>query len=168
MVITGLEHDEYGYATEDPVMREIMMFKRERKFKVIEERIPDEEKAVLHGDADASIALVSFGSTKQPVLEALEMLRAEGVRARFAQIRLLYPFPGRLVEEMVEGAEKVIIVEQNILGQLAMLLRAHTSIKPDSSIVKINGRPLYSFEVASAVKRILETGEERVVVSHGS
>ncbi|GBF09640.1 2-oxoacid:ferredoxin oxidoreductase alpha subunit [Aeropyrum pernix] len=168
MVITGLEHDEYGYATEDPVMREIMMFKRERKFKVIEERIPDDEKAVLHGDPDASVALVSFGSTKQPILEALEMLRDEGVRARFAQIRLLYPFPGRLVEEMLEGVEKVIMVEQNLLGQLAMLLRAHTSIKPDSSIVKINGRPLYSFEVAGAVKRILETGEERVVVSHGS
>ncbi len=168
MIFTGLEHDEYGGATEDPVVREVMMFKRERKLKAIEEGIPEEDKAVLHGDRDARLAIVSFGSTKNPILEALDILRGEGVRSRFLQVRLLSPFPASLVSDMLDGADKVIVVEQNIMGQFELLLRAYTGVKPDSRIIKINGRPFYGFELAGALKRVLETGEERVVVSHGS
>lgn len=33
MIVSDLEHDEYGFASEDPVNREEMMLKRIRKFK---------------------------------------------------------------------------------------------------------------------------------------
>ncbi len=168
MYVTGLEHTPDGKATEDPVAREEMMLKRERKMKVVEREIPEEDKALLLGDKDSEIAIVSFGSNKPIILEALEMLREEGVTARFVHVRLLSPFPGELVAEMLRGAEKIIVVEANLWGQLATLLRAYTGIKPQHSIVKINGRPFYDNELAGAIKRVLETGEERVVVSGGA
>ncbi len=168
MYVTGLEHTPDGKATEDPVAREEMMFKRESKMKVVEEEIPEEDKAVLLGDKNSEIALVSFGSNKPIILDALELLRDEGVTARFVHVRLLSPFPGRLVAEILEGVEKVIVIEANLWGQLATLLRAYAGIKPQHSIVKINGRPFYDNELAGAIKRVLETGEERVVVRGGA
>jgi len=168
MYVTGLEHTPDGKATEDPVAREEMMFKRERKMRVAEEEIPEEDKAVLYGDADADVAIVSFGSNKPVILEALDLLKGEGVKARFVHVRLLSPFPGSLVAGMLDGAEKVIVVEANLWGHLATLLRAYAGIKPQHSIVKINGRPFYDNELAGAIKRVLETGEERVVVSGGA
>jgi 2-oxoglutarate ferredoxin oxidoreductase subunit alpha len=167
MNVTGLEHTEDGKGTEDPVVREQMMLKRDRKMRKVLEVLPDEDKAVLHGDPDAEVTIVSFGSTKNVILDALPLLEEKGVKANFLQVRLLSPFPSDLVGRVLSRAKRVVSVEMNLIGQLAFLVRAHTGIKVDSLVAKINGRPLYDFEVVEGVLRALE-GEERVVVSGGS
>ncbi|MCE4610427.1 MAG: 2-oxoacid:acceptor oxidoreductase subunit alpha [Desulfurococcales archaeon] len=167
MYMTGLEHTEDGKATEDPVAREQMMFKRERKMRKVLEVLPEEDKAVLYGDPDADVTLVSFGSTKGVILDAMKMLEGKGVKANFLQIRLLSPFPEDLVADILSSAKKVITVELNLMGQLAFLLRAHTGVKPDSQVIKVNGRPIYDYEVVEGVLKALD-GAGRVVVSGGS
>ena len=37
--------------------------------------------------------IISWGSTKGPILDALEMLKKEGINIGFVQIKLLHPFP---------------------------------------------------------------------------
>ncbi len=167
MNVTGLEHTEDGKGTEDPVAREQMMLKRERKMKLVLEKLPDEDKAVFHGDPDSEVVIVSFGSTKGVILDAMEMLKSKGVNVGFLQIRLLSPFPEDLVADYLSKAKKVISVELNLMGQLAFLVRAHTGIKVDSLITKINGRPLYDYEVVEGVLKALE-GARRVVMSGGA
>lgn len=168
MVVSGLEHDEYGFASEDPGDREAMVEKRLRKFETIARSIPDEEKLVLHGDPDARVTLVSFGSTKQVILSAVEELEREGLRVNFLQLRILSPFPSKPVAEILGRADKVICVEANSLGQLAFLVRAHTGYSIEHSILKYNARPFYDVEIVYGVKRILEEGARRVVVSGGA
>ena len=167
MNVTGLEHTEDGKGTEDPVAREQMMLKRMRKMETASKMIPEEEKAIMHGDPDADVTIVSFGSTKSVILEAMEALREKGVRANFLQIRLLSPFPEGLVADALSRAKKVVSVELNMMGQLAFLVRAYTGVKVDSIVTKINGRPIYDYEVVEGVLRALE-GERLVVVSGGS
>ena len=168
MVVSGLEHDEYGFASEDPVDREVMVEKRLRKFETIARSIPETEKLVLHGDPDARVTLVSFGSTKQVILSALEELERDGVKANFLQLRVLSPFPSESVSKILSRADKVICVEANSLGQLAFLIRAHTGYEVKHLIQKFNARPLYDVEVVYGVKKILSEGVRRVVVSGGA
>jgi len=168
MVVSGLEHDEYGFASEDPVDREAMVEKRLRKFETIAKSIPETEKLVLHGDPDARVTLVSFGSTKQVILSALEELERDGVKANFLQLRVLSPFPSESVSKILSRADKVICVEANSLGQLAFLIRAHTGYEVKHLIQKFNARPLYDVEVVYGVKKILSEGVRRVVVSGGT
>ncbi len=168
LVWTGLEHTEDGMPTEDPVVREQMMAKRRRKFETIAREIPDDEKAVLHGDPDAKITLVSWGSTKPIILEALKILEQEGIKANFLQLRIFYPFPTEKVKRILENADLVIDIEQNDLGQAAFLIRGFTGFTIEHFVKKITGRALWDTEVALAVKKIVETGEREVVVNGGA
>lgn len=168
MFITGLEHLEEGLPTEDPIVREEMMAKRRRKFQTIAKEIPADEKIRVYGDPQSPIAIVSWGSTKPIILEALKLLEEQGVKARFVQIRLFYPFPADELREALEGAEKIIDIEQNDLFQAALVMKAFAGIEPTNYVKKINGRALWDKEVAAAVLEILETGKREVVVSGGA
>ncbi len=165
---TGLEHTEDGMPTEDPPVRELMMEKRRKKFETIAKEIPDSEKVVLHGDPDAKITLVSWGSTKPIILEAMKLLEADGIKVNFLQLRLFYPFPVETVLNILNNAELVIDIEQNDMAQAAFLIRGFTGFTIKHFVKKITGRALWDKEVAYAVKRIVETREKEVVVSGGA
>jgi len=162
MFMTGLEHTEDGLPTEDPVVREEMMAKRRRKFETIAKEIPDEEKFRLYGDPDAKITLLSWGSTKPIILEAMKLLEEKGIKTRFLQLRMFYPFPVEPVKRILEESEIVIDIEQNDLYQAAFLVRGFTGFEVKHFVKKINGRALWDTEVARAVEEILETGKREV------
>lgn len=164
---TGDEHTEEGHITEDPEVRVSMMDKRMGKLDLALKEIPDEDKAIVHGDAGADVAILSWGSTKGAVLDAMEKLQAEGVRVRFVQLRLMNPFPAELVKKLLAGSKTVIDVEMNYLAQLAGLVSQHTGREPDYKIIKYNGRPMSLDEVYRAVKRIIDGNAPRRQVLKG-
>jgi 2-oxoglutarate ferredoxin oxidoreductase subunit alpha len=165
---TGDEHTEEGHITEDPELRVHMVEKRMSKLDLALKEIPDEDKAAMYGDAGAKLAIVSWGSTKGVILDAMEKLADEGIKARFVDMRLLNPFPVELVKSMLAGA-KVVDIEMNYTSQLASLLRQHAGIEPDHLIVKYNGRPMSLEEVYNAVKRITDgKAPRRQVLKSGS
>ena len=149
---TGDEHTEEGHISEDPELRVQMMDKRMGKLQVALKEIPDEDKAVAYGSGDT--AIISWGSTKGAVLDAMEKLAEEGINVKFIQVRLMSPFPSELVKSLLKGAKTVVDIEMNYSGQLGSLVRQHTGIVPDYQIVKFNGRPMSLDEVYNAVKRI--------------
>jgi 2-oxoglutarate ferredoxin oxidoreductase subunit alpha len=149
---TGDEHTEEGHITEDPELRVQMMDKRMSKLDVALKEIPNEDKAISYGSGDTVI--VSWGSTKGAILDAMDKLAGEGINVRFVQVRLMSPFPSELVKSMLKDAKKVIDIEMNYTGQLAALLRQNIQRDFDYQIVKYNGRPMSLDEVYNAVKRI--------------
>lgn len=164
---TGDEHTEEGHITEDPELRVQMMDKRMSKLDLALEEIGDGDKAAMHGDTRADLAVVSWGSTKGAILDAMERLQAEGHRVRFVQVRLMHPFPAELVKKMLEGARVVVDIEMNYTSQLGALLRQHVSRKPDYNVVKYNGRSMSLDEVYNAVKRIIDGNAPRRQVLKG-
>jgi 2-oxoglutarate ferredoxin oxidoreductase subunit alpha len=149
---TGDEHTEEGHITEDPELRVQMMDKRMDKLDLALKEIPDEDKAVEYGEGD--IALVSWGSNKGTILDAMDRLAAEGIKVKFVQVRLMSPFPVDLVKSMLKDCKVIVDIEMNYSGQLGSLLRQHTGIEWNYQIVKYNGRPMSLDEVYNAVKRI--------------
>ena len=165
---TGDEHDEVGHITEDPVMRSEMMRKRLSRESLALRAIPDGEQAVLHGDGD--IAVIGWGSTKGPILDAIAEVQAGGgPRIRFVQVKMLHPFPADYVRHLLEGATTIVDIESNYTAQLGALFRQNMGREPDHYVLKYTGRAMTSTEVAGALRRVAGgTASKREVLDYGA
>jgi len=165
---TGDEHTEEGHISEDPENRIKMMDKRMKKLDVALEKIAEDDKAACYDfDSNSNGVVISWGSTKGAILEALEKLSEEGKKLRFIQIRLLHPFPTETVKKFLMDTKLVIDVEMNYSSQLGSLVQQNTGRKIDNRIVKYNGRPISSTEIYIALKTILSGNNERRIVLDG-
>jgi 2-oxoglutarate/2-oxoacid ferredoxin oxidoreductase subunit alpha len=152
---SGDEHDEKGHISEDPTNRMMMMEKRMGKLELAARQIPLEDKVRFYGPEDALITVVSWGSPKGAILDAMDALKEQdGISVNFLQLRLLSPFPTEEVKEALSGSKKVVDIEMNYSGQFAGLLREMTGISAGHRVVKYNGRPMSCEEVYDALKQI--------------
>jgi len=167
---TGDEHDEVGHISEDPENRDRMMEKRMRKLDTAAEVIPLEEKVNFFGPKVADATIVSWGTPKGAILDAMELFEAERLRVNFLQVRLINPFPTEYVSEILSRAKRKIDIEMNFSGQFASLVRQHTGIAMDHLVVKYNGRPISRDEVYESVKSIMKNSHapRKVVLKHGA
>ena len=167
---TGDEHTEEGHISEDPDNRIKMMDKRMKKLDLALEKIPEEDKAICYNfNSNSENVVISWGSTKGAILEALEKLSAEGKKFRFIQIRLLHPFPTETIKKFLMDTKLIIDVEMNYSSQLGSLIQQNTAREIDYKIVKFNGRPISSTEIYIALKSILSgTNERRIVLEGGT
>ena len=166
---TGDEHNETGHISEEPVNRNKMVEKRMKKLELVEKEIPIEEKVSFHGDNGSKDLVLSWGSPKGAILEALSMLRAEGFSLGFAQARMLHPLPRDYYANLFQRADRIIDVENNYTGQLGGVMRQETGIAPNFYILKYNGRPITTTEVYAALKNILRgQASKRQVLTYGS
>ncbi len=165
---TGDEHTEEGHISEDPENRNKMMDKRMKKLDLALEKIAENDKAVCYDfESDSKNVVISWGSTKGAILEALEKLSEEGSKLRFIQVRLLHPFPTETVKKFMTDAKLVIDVEMNYSSQLGSLVQQNTGREIDYKIVKYNGRPMSTTEIYIALKSILSGNNERRIVLDG-
>lgn len=167
---TGDEHDELGHISEDPENRDRMMEKRMKKLETADAVIPLEERVNFFGPRDADATIVSWGSPKGAIVDALELLESEGFKVNFLQVRLIHPFPVDYVTDVLSRAKRKIGIEMNYSGQFAKLVRQNTSIAMDHIVVKYNGRPISRDEVYESVKMIMTNPQSprKVVMNHGA
>jgi len=161
---TGDEHDELGHITEDHEIRTMMVDKRMRKLEIALMEIDDEDKAIFYGDEEAEYVVISWGSTKGVILDAMEMLAEEGYKLGFVQVKLLHPFPKDRVKKLVGDAKILIDVEHNKTAQFGSLVRRELLREIDYYILKYNGRPMSLSEVYLALKLILENKANKIQV----
>ncbi|HXV89038.1 MAG TPA: 2-oxoacid:ferredoxin oxidoreductase subunit alpha [Nitrososphaeraceae archaeon] len=165
---TGDEHTEEGHISEDPENRNKMMDKRMRKLDLALEKINQDDMAMCYDfDSDGKNVVISWGSTKGAILEALEKLSEEGNKMKFIQIRLLHPFPTITVKKFLKDTKLIIDVEMNYTSQLGSLVQQNTGREIDYKIVKYNGRPMSTTELYIALKAILSGINERRIVLDG-
>ncbi len=164
---TGDEHDVYGHISEDPENRIMMDDKRMRKLELAAKTIPQDEQWKLYGPENADYTVVTWGSTKGPLLDALPILQSDGISINVLQIRLMSPFPAEAVSQILNRAKVRIGVEQNFTGQLAKIVRMETGIKMDHMVSKYTGRPMSETEVVAALREITKQKTEKVVLTYG-
>ena len=164
---TGDESDELGHITEDPQMRTKMMDKRMSRLDLILKQIPDNEQVVSHGIHDFTI--ISWGSTKGPILDALEMLKKEGIDVGYIQIKLLHPFPKEIIKSLTKEVKTIIDIESNHSGQLGKIFHQNNPRDIDYFILKYTGRGMTSTEIYETLKKIVENkAKHREVLTHGA
>lgn len=164
---TGDESDEHGHISEDPENRIKKMDKRHSKLEYMLKTIPLEEQAVSYGTSDYCV--VSWGSTKGPILDAIDMLKKENIDVSFIQIKLLHPFPTDYIKSLLKNVKTIIDIEANQTGQLGLLLKQNLEQSPDYYILKYTGRAMTSTELYDSLKNIITNkAEKKQVLTHGA
>ncbi len=93
---------------------EVHNWKLHRKALRMQEEEVRSEPYLLDG---ARIVIVAFGTAARVSKTAIQWARAEGIPAGMLRPVTLFPFPSREVEEAVDGADAVLVIEMNT-GQM--------------------------------------------------
>jgi len=140
------EHDQFGFATESGKTAVKMVEKRARKMRTALKLTP---KPKLHGSSSFERLIISWGSTKGPILEAMKLLGDKSLS--FLQIRTLYPLHPE-IKKVVNRAKKTIVIEENQASQLTTLLKTQFNFNPSKKILKFDGRPFFPEELYEQIK----------------
>jgi len=145
------------------------MEKRMGKIDLADKEIPLSDRVNFFGPENADVTVVSWGSTKGAILDAMEWLQQDGIKVNFLQIRLINPFPTEYVTKVLSRAKKIVGIEMNYSAQLIGILRERTCIPVKQVVVKYNGRPMSAEEVYDALKMINEgKAPARMVLRRGA
>jgi len=136
------ETDENGSATEDPERIKKNVLERIKTGKEIEKEAEKFKQYSIYGKEDSENVVVSFGSTKGAIVDAIKELDCA-----FVQILYLEPFQTEVKKYLKR--KNVILVENNATGQLGKLITEKTGIIiPDSSkVLRFDGRPFLADEL---------------------
>ena len=150
------EHEEDGLLISDeftnPHKRRQMVEKRAKKMVGIVDQIPAPE---LEGPEDADVTLIGFGSTHGVIQEACGQLRDQGVSANHLHFTWIIPLHKDVLEKVVNGAKKTIIVENNYSGQFYRFIRSETGLDVDGHIRKYDGEPFMPHHIVASVQEQL-------------
>ncbi|SPD73952.1 2-oxoacid:acceptor oxidoreductase, alpha subunit [uncultured Desulfobacterium sp.] len=130
------EHDSHGHITEDlsgTVIR--MVEKRLAKYRALKGEINPPEEADIEG---ADKILVGWGSSRNAILEGIELLREDDIRVGMIHFTELWPLP----EYRFPESKQYWIVENNTTAQLGRLLRSEYGITIAGVINRYDGLPL--------------------------
>jgi 2-oxoglutarate ferredoxin oxidoreductase subunit alpha len=166
---SGDEHNEMGNINEEPENRRKMLEKRIGKLALVDKEVPIELKVNEFGDKDSENIIVSWGSPKGAIIEALNQLKEEGYSLGFIQIRMLHPLPSAYLTKTLMGKTRIIDIEDNHDAQLAGVITQYALVKPNYYILKYTGRPMTVTEVYAALKNILDNkANQRQVLTNGA
>ena len=150
--IGGIERDhDSGHISYDPDNHERMTKVRAAKIAGIAHDIPLQE--ATEGPSRGNLAVVGWGSTYGPILQAVRQAHEDGIDVSHIHLRYLSPFP-RNLGQLLKGFERVLVPEMNN-GQLVTLLRA-AYLVPAQGLNKIQGKPFKVREVLAAIRGALE------------
>jgi len=141
------EHDESGFSTEDADMSQKMSQKRLSKLKLAQKLSPP---ANFFGDKSSKKLIISWGSTKGPILEALKLAKNKSNFA-FLQLKTLWPINPD-IKKIINGFKKVVVIENNGTSQLTTLLKSQFDFNPDQIFTKNDGRPFFPEEIIKLLK----------------
>ncbi|MBI5778432.1 MAG: 2-oxoacid:acceptor oxidoreductase subunit alpha [Planctomycetes bacterium] len=146
LVITDSdEHTEDGHLTEDLQVRTQMVDKRLRKYEALSKEVIAPS---LEANTKAKTILVSWGSNYGVVKEAAQAL--DYAALHFQQV---WPFPKDDFLRLTQGAQRIIVIENNATGQLARLIKSQTGLTNISSINKYNGLPFTTDELTAKITK---------------
>lgn len=128
----------------------------DKRLRKLEAAKPDLNDQLEFGDPDAQVAITGIGSTKAPILEAMQRLQDEGIHTKYMQIRDLWPFPHDDIRRFTRAADILCVVEHNATGQLSRLIREEAGLHSMiHEVLKYDGTPFTPGEVYSGIRGAL-------------
>ncbi len=144
------EHLEDGHTTEDPVERKKQVEKRNKKNETFLAK--DFQMPVLFGRQDAPLTVISWGSMKGPILQAMK----ESLKFNYLHFSYLWPLPQDRLSALFKNLKKCLLIENNSTAQLGRLLKMITGLEIENKLLKYSGRPIYPHEVLAKVEELIK------------
>ncbi|HEX3001928.1 MAG TPA: 2-oxoacid:acceptor oxidoreductase subunit alpha [Methanoregula sp.] len=147
--VNSYAHDEDGYTTEEAELVSLMAAKRLRKQEALARAMNALPQVNVLGKEGAPVALLCWGSTKGACTEV-----ARELGLRVVQPVVLEPFPATQLRVALDGATKVLCVEENATGQLAAIASEY-GIMVDEEIHRYDGRPFTRESLQKHVQELI-------------
>ncbi|MEW6528350.1 MAG: 2-oxoacid:acceptor oxidoreductase subunit alpha [Candidatus Micrarchaeota archaeon] len=155
-VASSYEHDETGYSTEHFGTRAALANKRMRKLDYIIKNEIELFVPKLYGMPNAEITLICWGSHKGIVLDAINLLAKDGIKANALHFIYVFPLNAKKLKKIFRAFNKTIMIENNRTAQFAGILKEYTGLKPNFKFLKYNARQFFAEEIVAEVKRLKE------------
>jgi pyruvate ferredoxin oxidoreductase alpha subunit len=161
---TGNEHNEAGHISEDPDNRIFQLEKRMNKLDAIREDLNAREGSnnVEYGPEEADYGILTWGSQKGTVEEAVDRLNADGPRVKSLSVSEMVPFPEQEVTEFLESVDEALVVEMNASGQFRGHVQRNLGRFGEKlySLLKYDGNPFEPAEIVDGFETRVEGGIE--------
>ncbi len=156
-VVTGLAHDKNGHVAYESSINENALLARSKKLATLQHAL---KPPVIHGDSEGDLLVVGWGSPRGAIEEAVDTLRAQGIRVSSLTLKFLSPMEPNL-KEIFQKFKHVLCVEMNYsdppefgdarrYSQLCTILRAHTLCDIDCWS-HVRGIPLTPKDIEKAI-----------------
>jgi 2-oxoglutarate/2-oxoacid ferredoxin oxidoreductase subunit alpha len=145
---SSYERDSLGNTTESAELTKQNADKRIIKYKQMQKAVKEFEMIKIFGNKNSKNLIIGWGSTKTAILDAIK-----GEDFKFLQVLYMKPLSDEIKKE-IEKASKVILVENNLTGQLGRLLREKTGTSIKNRILKYDGRAFNSDELKKEILKI--------------
>ena len=156
--VTGLHHGHNGFPTEDAEQCEFNIERLVGKINTVAyendglDDLPDYEEYMLD---DAEVCLIAYGSIGLGAYEAVQKLRAEGIKAGLFRPIMIWPSPVKKLQEIGARFEDKIFVTELNMGQYSKEIERVIKRDDFTKLLKANGRPIAPAEMVAKVKEML-------------
>ena len=150
LLVTGSTHRPDGVRDFSPVYHQKIVYRIRDKILNAEPKIRDIHR--VHMD-DARVAVLSFGASARPSVEAVEKARAMGVKAGLFRLKTIWPFPEEPVRELAEQVDTIIVVEMNVGKLVKEVERVVCGACNVVSLGKVGGQLPLVREVLDEIRR---------------
>jgi 2-oxoglutarate/2-oxoacid ferredoxin oxidoreductase subunit alpha len=147
---SSYEHDKHGNTTEDPKIVNQNQNNRLKRYDAIKKESRKFEMIKIYGKKNSKKLIIGWGSTKGAILDAIE-----GTDYKFLQVLYMKPMSDQIKKEM-KKANKIVLVENNLTGQLGRIIREKTGIEIKNRILRYDSRPFLCDELRKEIKKVLK------------
>jgi 2-oxoglutarate/2-oxoacid ferredoxin oxidoreductase subunit alpha len=144
------EHTTVGHDSEE--IRDINNQMRKRMTKITTCALREDISPKLYGPENADVTIVSWGSNKGSILQALK----DFPNVNFLHITWMSPFPGEAIKKILEKSRHIVNLECNYSAALGGLIKENTEIDIKDNFLKYDGRPFFPEEISDKLKSILK------------
>lgn len=150
-VTRGAGHAPDATLTEDPDLYSSNM---ERLFRKLDTALDEDDlpSPRIHGNEDADVGIIGFGSSFYTIEEAMFQLEQQGVESAYFDNSTVIPLHTEEIEDFLQKHDPVYVVEQNYSGQFMNVIREEIGHQYDMRpIRKYDGDFMRPMEISEKV-----------------
>lgn len=151
--ITGLFHDEFGFPSNSTAVAGKQL---NRLMAKVDNNLDDILIYEEYKLEDADVMIVAFGGVARSAKDAIEQLRAEGIKVGAFIPKTVWPFPVAKLNELSKNVKNIVVAEMNLGQMVQEVQRAVDDKNKVSGVFKADGDVIYPNEIAMKCKEVVQ------------
>jgi len=136
VVATGSAHDEAGHLQKNSP--DVLANLRRLQEKIVAHG-PEMARVSSNLEKAVDVLLVSYGVSIRSAREACRLLMRGGIDAAWLQVETLFPVPVAAIRAVARRSRRVMVIEENITGLYASVLRGALPDIPIEAVTGVGG-----------------------------
>ncbi len=151
LLVTGSTHRPDGVRNYAPEYHQMIVYRIRDKILNAEPKIRDIHTEQLD---DAKVAVLSFGASARPSIDAVVKAREQGIKSGLFRLRTLWPLPEEEIRALADSVDAILVVEMNAGKLVREIERVVCGRAKVASHAKVGGVLPIGREVLEEVRRL--------------